>query len=122
VRSKDRGFTLIEVLVTLVATGLLLAIVMNGALLARERAVRAAQSREAVLLARHLLAAKAVRPFAPGNAQGRDGDLSWSLDERPLATDPRGIWVLSRIGVAIMSANGATLFEGETRKLKRAAR
>ena len=34
--------------------------------------------------------------------------------------DPRGLWVLARIRVVITGSNGATLFSGETRKLKRA--
>ena len=117
---SERGFTLIEVLVALVATGLLLAIIMNGALLARERGVRAAEAREAVMIARHLLASGAARPFEPASTEGRDGGLRWRLSEQPLVRDPRGIWVLSRIGVEVAGSNGAILFSGETRKLKRA--
>ena len=119
-QSEQAGFTLIEVLVALVATGLMLGIIMNGALLARERQVGAAETRDAVLLARQLVTARSVHAYARGDEEGREGRLGWRLSEQPLVTDPRGLWVLTRIRVAITGSNGATLFSGETRKLKRA--
>ncbi|WP_114952126.1 type II secretion system protein [Sphingosinicella terrae] len=113
------GFTLVEVLVALVATGFLLAIVMNGALLARDREAKAAATADAVMLARHLLATRVAAPYAPGRAQGVEGELSWTMTERPLASDPRGLWVLSGVGVVVASGSGHRLIEAEARKLKR---
>lgn len=116
----ESGFTLIEVLVALVVSGFLLAIVMNGAVLARDRAVKAAESREAVLLARHLLNRATMEPYTAETERGREGALGWSLSESPVMTDPRGLWVLAELRVGVTGRSGALLFEGRTRKLKRA--
>ena len=117
-RPAQSGFTLVEVLVALVATSLILGIVMEGALLARQREKAAEERREAVLLAGHLVAEARAAAFAAASRTGRDGTLSWEVRESAAAADPRGRFVLSGISVAIRSDEGRLLFGAETRALK----
>ena len=119
-RAAERGFTLIEVLVALVATSLILGIVMEGALLARQREKAAEQKREAVLLASHLVAEARAAVFVPAVRAGRAGGLAWEVRETAAAADPRGVFVLSAIAVGVRGADGRLLFGGETRALKSA--
>lgn len=115
---REGGFTLVEVLVALVATSLILGIVMEGALLARQREKAAEERREAVLLAGHLVAEARTAVFAPSTRAGRDGPLSWEVQENAALADPRGRFVLAAIRVGIRSSQGRLLFDAETRALK----
>jgi prepilin-type N-terminal cleavage/methylation domain-containing protein len=112
------GFTLVEVLVALVATALILGIVVEGALLARQREKAAEMRREAVLLAGHLAAEARAAPFAVAARAGQEGALRWEVREQASAADPRGRFVLAAITVAVRSAEGRDLFGAETRVLK----
>lgn len=114
----EAGFTLMEVLVALVATSLILGIVMEGALLARQREQAAEERREAVLLAGHLVAEARAAAFAPAIRAGREGGLAWEVRESAATADPRGRFVLAGIGVEVRGAEGRLLFGGETRALK----
>jgi prepilin-type N-terminal cleavage/methylation domain-containing protein len=114
----NAGFTLVEVLVALVVTSLLLAIVMNAAISAKTRSVRAAERAAAVQLAGSLVAEQVTAPFTPAGAKGKEGGLSWSIEERQIARDPRGFFLLSEISVAIDGKSGARLFDATTRKVK----
>lgn len=110
---------MVEVLVALVASALLLTVVMNGALLARERSSLAGDRRDAVLLARTLVAEAAAAPLRVGARDGFDGRLHWRLEERVLARDPRGRWLLA--GIEVVVARGERrLTAVETRRLKAA--
>ncbi len=119
-RSAQQGFTLVEVLVALVVTSLILAIVMNGALQAKTRAVGAREKERAVMLARGLIAGRAAAPYDNAARTGQESGLRWSVAERRLATDPRGLLLLAEIDVKVRNANGATLSELQLRKIKAA--
>lgn len=112
------GFTLIEVLVALVASGLLLAVVMNGAVGARERQAFARDRGEAVLIARDLMTRAAAAPFAQGVRRGDEGRLRWTLTERAAAADPRGRFVLAGLAIEVSDRGGRRLLRAETRQLK----
>lgn len=112
------GFTLVEVLVALVASGILLAVVMNGAVGAREREAHARDRSQAVLVARDLMTRAAAGPFADGVRQGEDGRLRWTLAERAAAADPRGQFVLAGLTLEVADASGRRLIRAETRQLK----
>lgn len=117
-RLSPNGFTLVEVLVALVASGFLLAVVMNGAVGAREREAFARDRSQAVLIARELMTRAAAGPFAQGVRQGEEGRLRWTLSESAAATDPRGQLVLAGLTLEIADRSGRRLFRGETRQLK----
>jgi prepilin-type N-terminal cleavage/methylation domain-containing protein len=119
-RSAQQGFTLVEVLVALVVTSLILAIVMNGALQAKTRAVGAREKERAVMLARGLIAGRAAAPYDNATRTGEESGLRWTIAETRLATDPRGLLLLSEIQVTVRNANGATLSALQLRKLKAA--
>lgn len=121
-RGAEGGFTLLEVLVALVASALILAVVMSGAVTAREREVMARTKAQAVLLAGDLIAAAVPAPLALGVRGGRQGNLSWEVRETAAASDPAGRFILTSLSVAVSDAQGRLLFEGQTRSLKPAAR
>lgn len=113
-----QGFTLIEVIVALVMTSIILMIVMNGALEAKQRRMRAEDRDRAVLLASSLIAGQAAA--APGviRKTGEIGRLRWTLSETEFARDPRGFFVLDHIEVRLTDSQGAALYAVSTRKLK----
>lgn len=117
---KEDGFTLIEVLVALVVTGLLLGIVMNGALVAKQRSKVAADKQAALLLASSLIAENVVEPFKEQSPGGSEGNLKWELVEHSIARDPRGFFSLAEIKVTVSDQTGIKLTELTTRKLKAA--
>jgi prepilin-type N-terminal cleavage/methylation domain-containing protein len=119
---ERNGFTLIEVLVALVVTALILGIVMNAALQAKTRAVAAQDKQEAVMLARSLIAGRAVAPFDPVARRGEAGRLRWSVSERSLAADPRALFLLTEIDVSVRNAGGAAVAALKLRKIKPAPR
>jgi prepilin-type N-terminal cleavage/methylation domain-containing protein len=119
-RSAENGFTLVEVLVALVVTSMILAIVMNAALQAKTRGTAAIAKEEAVMLAGSIVAARSVAPFDPAPRAGERSGLRWSVDEAAVATDPRGLLLLSEIKVSVRDARGVTLSTLGLRKIKAA--
>ena len=119
-RSAQQGFTLVEVLVALVVTSLILVIVMNGALQAKTRAVGAREKERAVMLASGLIAGRAAAPYDNATRTGEESGLRWSIVEKRLATDPRGLLLLSEIDVSVRNTNGARLSALQLRKIKAA--
>ena len=117
-RAAERGFTLVEVLVALVASALLLAVVMNGAVGAREREAIARDRSEAVLIARDLMTRAAAGPFTEGVRRGKEGRLDWAVTERAAAADPRGRFVLAGLSIEVSDKAGRRLLRAETRQLK----
>jgi prepilin-type N-terminal cleavage/methylation domain-containing protein len=115
---SEAGFTLVEVLVALVVSGLLLAIMMERTMLARDRTLKAQGKDEAVTLARQLLTEASASPYSEGARHGSESGLDWELREAPVAADPRGSFVLAELSLSISNAGGARLLEAHTRKLK----
>ena len=119
---RQAGFTLVEVLVTLIVTSLILSIVMNAALQAKTRAVATLDKEEAVMLARGLIAGRAIAPFDPAPRRGESGDLRWTISERPLASDAGRLFLLSEILVSVRDAKDVELSALRVRKIKAAPR
>ena len=117
-RNRAAGFTLIEVLVAMVVTTLLLVLVMNGAVSARERGAKDRVRARAAMLARSLLEDAASRPFQPGQRSGDQATLHWSLAETAAATDPRHQLVLSEARVTVTDRENAGLYSASLRTLK----
>lgn len=119
-RSAEHGFTLVEVLVALIVTSLILAIVMNAALQAKTRGLAALDKDKAVMLAGGIVAARSVAPFDPRPRNGEQGGLRWSVEEKAVAADPRGILLLSEISVSVRDSRGVALSSLQLRKIKAA--
>ena len=117
-RANQSGFTLVEVLVALVATALLMAIVLDGAATARERNRASLEKRAAVLLARSLLAQAAVDPWQKAPQTGSSNGLSWQVSERIEKTDRRGLFALVRIEARVANPKGRQLLAVDTLHLK----
>jgi prepilin-type N-terminal cleavage/methylation domain-containing protein len=118
--TRERGFTLVEVLVALVVTSLILAIVMNGALQAKTRAVASREKERAVMLARGLIVGRAAGPYGSAIRTGEESGLRWTIAESRLAADPRGLLLLSEIQVTVRNTKGVTLSALQLRKMKAA--
>jgi prepilin-type N-terminal cleavage/methylation domain-containing protein len=115
---QSQGFTLIEVIVALVITSIILTLVMNGALDAKARRLRADDRDRAVLLASSLITRQTAAAAGPVERTGKTDRLSWTLRETELARDPRGFFVLDRIEVRLVDRQGKELYSVATRKLK----
>lgn len=116
---RSGGFTLVEVLVALVVTSLLLTIIMNGAVMAKSRMSTATAKRSALLLAQAIAAERAVAPFDAIRSTGRSGRLVWESHETPISADPRGLFALVEIDVAVRGDDETLLASLSARKLKR---
>ena len=119
---RQAGFTLVEVLVTLIVTSLILSIVMNAALQAKTRAVATLDKEEAVILARGLIAGRAIAPYDPATRRGESDGLRWTVSERPVAADAGRLLFLSEILVSVRDAKGVELSALQVRKIKAAPR
>lgn len=115
---SESGFTLIEVLVALVVSGLLLAAIFQASGLAMARLRVAEQRRLALLDGSYLLTRASVEDFSDATHSGITDGLRWTREERALATDPRGLLVLARIHVTLAGADGAVLFDRSVERLK----
>ncbi len=115
---SESGFTLIEVLVALVVSGLLLGAIFQASGLAMARLRVAEQRRLALLDGSYLLTRAGVEDFSSATRSGTTDGLRWTYEEQALATDPRGLFVLARIHVALAGADGAILFDRSVERLK----
>lgn len=114
----ESGFTLVEVLVALVASALILAIVLEGASMARLRERKAEHERAAVFLARSLIVERSARPLDIQPVTGSTGPLHWRVTERMIARDGRGFYGLMAIRAEIFDDKDRPIFAVGTRRLK----
>jgi hypothetical protein len=61
-----------------------------------------------------------VAPFDPRPRSGGQGGLRWSVSERQIAADPRGLLLLSEIQVSVHDSRGVALSSLQLRKIKAA--
>jgi prepilin-type N-terminal cleavage/methylation domain-containing protein len=115
---RERGFTLIEVLVALVVTSLILAIVMNASLEAKARAVAAADKQDASLLAQSLIAGRLIAPFDATPRGGEAGGLRWSVTESRAAGDAQAPFLLAEIAVTVRDGKNVALAGLKARRIK----
>jgi prepilin-type N-terminal cleavage/methylation domain-containing protein len=115
---RTAGFTLVEVLVALVVTSLLMAILFNGALGARDHGRNVVQKQAAILLADAVATEAGIGSFAPGVRTGHSGKLDWHVAESALAKDPRGFFVLADITVNVTGNQHQNLYALSLRVLK----
>lgn len=122
IERREFGFTLVEVLVSLVLTSLLLAIILDGAVDARSQARRADQRRAAALIAQDALARAAIAPFGDAATAGTRGALRWRVVESVAMADRRGLYALVALRAEISNERGKTIAAYETRQLKTISR
>lgn len=120
-RRAERGFTLVEILVTLVIASLLLVIILDGAATARERQRVSRVRREAVRLGQSILTQAAAQDVGSMADHGREAGLEWKLTEQAIDRDIRGYYRLDEIRVDVSLPKGAVVQSFITRKLRLAA-
>jgi len=117
-RADHAGFTLVEVLVALVVSGLLLAIVFDGSITGRQRAKLASDRGKAVLLADTLLTSATADAYRQGERSGVSYGLNWAVSERLATTDPRGTMGLVALETRISDRKDHQLFTARLLRLK----
>jgi prepilin-type N-terminal cleavage/methylation domain-containing protein len=121
VKSREpsaNGFTLVEVMVALVVTGLMLGIIMAAATTAKARARFAEDKRAATVLAASLYEERTVLDAGRATAAGKVGRVAWEADETELSRDPRGFFILTQIHIRLKDQEGRLLYSLIGRKLK----
>lgn len=102
---RERGFLMAEALVALAIAALMAALVFDAVWQMGRTATAAAQQRQALLLARSVLAAASVpgasSPIAPS---GVDGRLAWTIVQEPYAGGPADGVPLETVSVSIRDA------------------
>lgn len=117
-KPAEAGFTLVEVLVALVVSGLSLAMIFAAVGLAssRERVVR--EQARALSFATSTAERFMAAPFDEGRREGSIEDLNWRTDESAMMRDPRGLMVLAGITIEVHNRDGQRLIRLHRRKLK----
>ena len=115
------GFTLVEVLVALVVSALMIAIIMDGAVIAKSRGHNSQNQIDALLSAQSHIEALRGRPGEPSGLSGQDGEILWSLEEQEVARDPRGAFALVEAQIAAGPEDSPKLVSLQKRYLKKLA-
>jgi Tfp pilus assembly protein FimT len=102
---RERGFLMVEALVALAIAALMAALVFDTVWQMGRTAAVAAQQRQALLLARSVLAAASVpgtgSPIPP---RGADGRLAWSIVHEGYASEAAEGVPLETVSVAVSDA------------------
>ncbi|MCH7629305.1 MAG: type II secretion system protein [Proteobacteria bacterium] len=78
--ASDAGFLMVEALIALAIVALMAGVVFETVWQMGQTAARGGQQREAILLARSIMAAASVDTPAPAIApSGRDGAMTWTI-------------------------------------------
>jgi Tfp pilus assembly protein FimT len=103
--SDERGFLMVEALVALAIAALMAALVFDSVWQMGRTATVAAEQRQALLLARSVLAAASVpgttSPIAP---RGADGGLAWQIESEPYSDEAADGLQLETVSVAVSDA------------------
>lgn len=101
----ERGFLLVEALVALAIAALMAALVFDTVWQMGRTATVAARQRQALLLARSVLAAASVPgPGLPIAPRGTDGRLAWSIASEPYAGEAADGLALQTLRVEVSDA------------------
>lgn len=108
---NERGFLMVEALVALAIAALMAALVFDSVWQMGRTASAAADRRQALLLARSVLAAASVPgPATPISARGTDGRLAWSITSEAYSGEASDGIPLAAVSVAVSdTASGRVL-------------
>lgn len=102
---RERGFLMVEALVALAIAALMAALVFDTVWQMGRTAAAAAQQRQALLLARSVLAAASVPGSGSAIApRGADGRLAWTVSREGFAGEAADGLALETVRVAVSDA------------------
>jgi len=117
--AAKNGFTLIEVLVALVVSSFLIVILLDGSLTAKLAKTRGEAKIQALSIAQEKMdGLRDQSGLAPALTGNKDG-LRWSLTEREVASDPRGLYILVEAEMTVATKDAPKLLIRKKRYLKR---
>lgn len=117
-KPSERGFTLVEVLVALVATAFLVAILLDGSVSAASRQNGNALAQKALAVAQSQIDELHDISDAPARREGEANGVRWALEEREIARDPRGAFILVEATVLAGSEDKPQLVSLQKRYLR----
>ncbi len=101
----EQGFLMVEALVALAIAALMAALVFDSVWQMGRTAIAASDQRQALLLARSVLAAASVPgPASPIPATGTEGRMAWSITSEPFASAAQDGLALASVRVAVRDA------------------
>lgn len=114
------GFTLLEVLVAFVVSGIILTVIAASVQMATKRQQRNHQFAAAAALGQARIDMFTMSPLTIGNRNGRSGELVWQEQEDIAVRDRRGLFVLARLRLSIV-ARGAIILRADRLTIKEEA-
>lgn len=119
-RTSEAGFSLVETLVSLAVIAGMSAMLFESVSMHALAGDRTSQKRDAILLARSLLAHASIAS-GPGELadSGRQGDLAWRYTHRPVRSEARDLAAaLQHIRIDVLDREtGRSLIRVETLRL-----
>lgn len=107
-----------EVLVALVATAFLVAILLDGSVSAASRQNNNALAQKAFAVAQSQIDELRDISGAPARREGEANGVRWTLQEREIARDPRGAFILVEATVSAGSEDKPQLVSLQKRYLR----
>ena len=111
------GFTLVEVLVALVAAAILLSVIFAAVANADTRGRLVADRSRAMMLAEAALQQDGQTGCAVATEQRAEGTLTLRISHHVEQRDPRNFFVLCRTSVLVSGRQGTPLYEAHQRAL-----
>lgn len=110
--THQNGFTLVELLVSLLVASFLLIILFNGLANASERSAKQAKLEQALMLAQRQLNLSNIE------YSGTLNSLNWTMNEKVIARDPRGNQELVKRQIEVRDEKRLSLISLEKRYVK----
>lgn len=119
---RENGFTLMEVLVTLVLASFFITILLDAALSNKTRKIDLNLQTKAALIAAIKIESLRDSPGILSNKKGEEHDLNWEIIESEVMRDPRQIYVLVEAQIIVGTKDKPSLITRKKRYIKNLVR